>query len=315
MKISRELKTGIIAVIIIALFIWGFNFLKNQSLYDKSNTFYAEYNNVQGLSTASPVTINGLSVGKISKISFHPSKKGVMVVSIQLPNNIQFSKNSAAEIYSPDFISGKSLKINLTYDDAGFAQNGDTLRGASESSIMGMINDQLGPLQYKVESFVTEADSVMVNLNKVLNEDNKKNIKEGLQNLNSTLAHFNGVSAKLNTILSENDQKIDSLLHSANTTMHNFAEISDSLQKADLGASAMKLKNALESLSAMLGGLEKGEGNLGKLLKEEGLYENLENATKELEELLHDFKMHPKRYVNVSVFGKKEKPYVKDTVK
>ena len=121
MNVSREIKTAVIVLIIIALSFWGFNFLKNKNLYEKTRTFYAEYTNVQGLAPKSPITINGLKVGNVSDISFHPTKRGVLVAHLQLNNDVEFSVNSIAQIYSPDFISGKSLKINLSLDDAARA--------------------------------------------------------------------------------------------------------------------------------------------------------------------------------------------------
>ena len=117
MKITREIKTGVVGVLIIILFIWGYNFLKDRSLYDTSRVMYAEYDNVQGLAPKSSITINGLKVGSVTQITFHPSKKGILVAHLQLDNPIEFSVNSVAQIYSPDFISGKSLKINLVLDD------------------------------------------------------------------------------------------------------------------------------------------------------------------------------------------------------
>jgi len=311
LKISRELKTGIIAVLIIVLSVWGYNFLKNQSLYDNTRTFYATYTNVQGLIPTSPVTINGLKVGKVSKITFDPDKDktGILTVHINLTNKISFSKNSIAQIYSPDFISGKSLKINLMNDGADFARDGDTLCGEVESGILGMLNEQIAPLQSKVESFVVNTDSVMQNINNVLDAQNQKNIKISLQNLSITLEKFKSLSLRADKIFEENNSKIDSLFDNANIAMNNLAQISDSLQKANLGATALKLQNTLVSFNRILDSIEDGQGTLGKLLKDDKLYNNLENASKELEELLHEIKLHPKRFVNISVFGKKEKPY------
>lgn len=309
MKISRELKTGIIAVLIIVLSVWGYNFLKNQSLYDNTRIFYATYTNVQGLIPTSPVTINGLKVGKVSKITFDPDKKGILIVHINLTNKISFSKNSIAQIYSPDFISGKSLKINLIQDGADFAKDGDTLCGEVESGILGVLNEQIAPLQSKVESFVVNTDSVMQNINNVLDAQNQKNIKISLQNLSITLEKFKNLSLRADKIFEENNSKIDSLFDNANIAMSNFAQISDSLQKANLGATAFKLQNTLESFNKILDSIENGQGTIGKLLKDDKLYDNLENASKELEELLREIKLHPKRFVHISVFGKKEKPY------
>ena len=309
MKISRELKTGIIALLSIVLFFWGYNFLKNQSIYDKTRTYYAEYPNVQGLSPNSPITINGLSVGKVSDISFHPIKKGVLIVHLNLTNNIQFSKNSIAEIYSPDFISGKSMRINLAFDGGVIAKNGDTLIGSVESGIMGMVNEQIAPLQAKVESFVVNSDSVMQNVNKVLDAKNQQNIKASLNDLTITLEKFKNISLNVDKLFTNNKDKLDSILNNANSAMANFSKFTDSLEKVDLVATTAKLQTTLDGVNQILDSINSGEGTIGKLINDEQLYKNLEGASLEMEELIRDIKLHPKRFVHLSVFGKKEKAY------
>ncbi len=309
MKLSKELKTGIIAISIIALVIWGYNFMKDQKIFDNSRTLYAEYKNVQGLAKSSPITINGLIVGKVQKISFHPAKEGVMVATLNFTDPIEFSSNSVAEIYSPDFISGKSLKIRIAYDDAPIAKNGDTLVGKFDSGILGTINEQIAPLQTKVESFIVNTDSVMQNLNSVLGIQNQNNLKSSLVHLNATLSNFEKFSKKADKVLASNNNKIDSILNNANVAMNHFAQIMDSLEKADLGATVVRLQKTLDRFNELIAGIEQGNGSIGKLMKDDQLYLNLSNASKELEELLRDLKLHPKRYVHVSVFGKKGKPY------
>ncbi len=308
MTISKEIKTGITAVIIIFLFVWGYNFIKNQSLYDKTRTFYAEYTNVQGLAPKSPVTINGLKVGTVSEITFHPYKKGILVAHLNLSNDIQFSVNSVAQIYSPDFISGKSLKINIALDESSMAVSGDTLIGEVDAGILGMINEQIAPLQSKVESFVVNTDSVMQNVNHLMNDENQKNIRESLANMNAVLSKFNRTAANLEVMTSEGG-KVDSIMTGANITMNNLAQLSDSLQAANIGSTIAELQYSLESFNMILDSVKTGHGTLGKLMKDEALYTNLTNASKELEELLREVKEHPKRFVHLSVFGKKEKPY------
>lgn len=308
LNVSREIKTGVIVLIIIVLSFWGFNFLKNRNLYDKTRTFYAEYENVQGLSAKSPVTINGLNVGTVSEITFHPTKRGVLVAHMQLDNSIQFSVNSVAQIYSPDFISGKSLKINLSLDEGAMAVDGDTLKGEIDSGIMGMINEQIAPLQSKVESFVVHTDSVMQNVNSLIDEENQKNIKESLENFNNILRKLN-VTASYVESLSRENGKLDSIMNGANTAMYNFVQISDSINAANIGQTVVEFRHTLESFNVMLDSVNSGNGTLGKLMQDEELYDNLANASKELEELLREVKLHPKRFVHVSMFGKKEKPY------
>ncbi len=305
MKISRELKTGVAAITIILLFVWGFNFLKNQSVYDSTRTFYVKYADVQGLTSSSPVTISGLTVGKVSNISFHPEKIGVLVVRISITNSIRFSKNSIAQIYSPNLLSGKSLRIIISGDRGEFAVVGDTLKGAIDLGFLGDIGNQIGPLRSKIENFVSNTDSLMLGLTKLLDDENQKNLKLSLEN-------FKNISYKVDKILEINNNKIDSILSRANSGMLAFSQMMDSLNNANLKATVLKLEKTLTNFNQILDGIQSGTGTLGKLVNDDKLYDNLEAASKELEELLRDFKLNPKRYINVSVFGKKQKPYAEN---
>ncbi|MDZ7615160.1 MAG: MlaD family protein [Flavobacteriaceae bacterium] len=308
MKISREIKTGIIAVLIIVLFIWGYNFLKDRKILDRNRTYYAMYENVQGLVPTSPVLINGLKVGSISRITFHPTKPGMLVVHMELSNDIEFSKQTVAEIFSPDFISGKSLRLKLV-PGSDLAQSGDTLVGAISTDIMGMINEQIAPLQSKVESFVVNSDSVMTNVNRVLDARNQENIARSLENLNQTLQQIKSISMKADKMLGSNAPRFDSIMVNANHAMSGLSQMSDSLQKANISATVAKLEKSINQFNTMLDSINQGKGSLGKLMHDEALYNNMEAATKEMEALLKDMKENPKRYVHFSVFGKKETPY------
>jgi phospholipid/cholesterol/gamma-HCH transport system substrate-binding protein len=309
LKFTREFKTGVIAILILALFIWGYNFLKDVSLYDKSRILYAEYDNVQGLAPKSPITINGLKVGSVSQISFHPQKRGTLVAHLQLDDDIEFSINSVAQIYAPDFISGKSLKINLVHDGGPIAKNGDTLQGEVDSGIMGMINEQIAPLQVKVESFVVQTDSVMRSIDALIDDENQENIKKSLKSIRRILADFERSSDYIETLMGENG-KMDSIVNNTNRTLDNLAVISDSIRVADLGATVGNLEATLNNFNSLLDSIKGGGGTMSKLLNDDELYTNLANASKELEELMREIKEHPKRFVHLSVFGKKEKPYV-----
>ena len=306
-KLSRELKTGIIALGVIAIFVWGFSFIKSKNLFENNRYFYAEYDNVQGLSPSAPVTINGLKVGTINAIYFHPEKTGRLVVKFSLDNSFKFSKNSIAQIYSPDFISGKSIKI-LTSFDGAVAVKGDTLKGNVEAGILGALNDQIAPLQAKVESFLVNADTLLGGFNAIFDKESQTNIKQSLAKLNATLSTFKNTSKSLDNMLASNG-KIDSILTNATTASANLVNLSDSLNNANLKETIKKLETTLTNFNGIITSIENGEGSLGKLLKDEGLYTNLEGASKEMEELLREMKLHPKRFVHFSLFGKKPKPY------
>ena len=306
MRISKELKTGVIAVAIIVLFIWGFNFLKDQSVYDSTRNFYVEYSNIQGLKPNSAVTINGLAVGKVSNIFFHPDKEGILLVKMDITNDVEFSSNSVTKIYSPDLISPKTIKIIMATDGAESAKKGDTLTGDVDLGILGTIDDQIGPLKMKLENFVSNTDSLILDLSNLLDAENQRNLKLAIEN-------FKNLSFKVDKILESNQQRVDSLLIHTNVTMSNLSEMTDSLKKADLAATVVKLQTTLDSFNGVLDSIQSGKGSIGKLMNDDALYNNLEGASKELEELLNDFKLHPKRYVNVSVFGKKAKEYEEKT--
>ncbi len=313
MKLSRELKTGIIALLTIGMFIWGFSFLKGNDLFNSSRNFYVEYGNVQGLTVSAPVTINGLKVGSVKQIYFHPNKKGKLVVNFSLDSDYSFSKKSIAEIYSPDFISGKSIKILPLYG-ADVAISGDTLKGNIETGILGALNDQVGPLQNKIESFLTNADTLLHGFNEIVDDEGQANLKNSLTSLNTILSTFKTASRSLNGMLSK-DGKLDSVFTNATTITSNLVNLTDSLNSANLKQTVKKLETTLNKFNGILADVEDGKGSIGKLLKDEGFYDNLEGAAKEMEALLKDLKEHPKRFVHFSLFGKRPKEYKEPEVK
>ena len=311
-KLSKELKTGIIAIVVIGLFIWGFSFIKGSNLFDDNRVFYAEYDNVQGLSPSAPVTINGLKVGTINQIDFHPEKVGRLIVKFSLESKFKFSKNSIAQIYSPDFISGKSIKI-ITSINGNTAVSGDTLAGNVEAGILGALNDQIAPLQSKVESFLINADSLLVGFNNVFDKESQVNLKQSIEKLNSSLSTFKSASNSLDNMLADNG-KIDSILINATLASNNLVKMSDSLKEVNIKSTVAELESTLNNFNGILADMKDGKGSMGKLLKDEALYKNLEGASKEMEELLREMKLNPKRFVHFSLFGKKPKQYTPEEV-
>ena len=311
MKISRELKTGVVAVLVIALFIWGYNYLKGLNLFDGPiKTYFTEYNNVQGLNTASVVTINGVDVGKVLDIKFHKSeeKRGTLIVEFSVENDFEFSKSSVAKIYSASLMGGKSLAIVPSYEGET-ALPGDYLKGEIESDLFSSVTEKLNPLQAKVESVIKSADSLMTGLTDVLDPKSRQSLKASILELNATITNFKSASANVNELIKKNDDKLSKTLDNAELMTANLAKLSDTLVNANLGLTIKNLEDTIGNINNVLDGLENGEGTLGKLLKDDEMYTNLTNASKELEELLNEMKLHPKRFVHFSLFGKKDKGY------
>ncbi|MFO7673151.1 MAG: MlaD family protein [Lutibacter sp.] len=312
MKISRELKTGIVSLVIIALFIWGYNYLKGQNLFNTpSKTYFTEYSNVQGLSTASVVTLSGVEVGKVVAVRFNkdPNKRGWLIVEFSVETDLEFSKNSIAKIYSASLMGGKSLALVPSYE-GDMAKPGDYLPGEIEADVITSVSENLKPLFEKVENAVVSADSVLVGINEIMDAKTRDDLKSSIAQLNATISNFNAISKSVNEMVVTNKVKIGNTLTNAELMTSNFAKLSDSLANSNLSATIKNLETTVNSLNGIIANAESGKGTLGKLLKDEEMYNNLTSASKELDELLRDIKLNPKRFVHFSFFGKKDKGYV-----
>lgn len=309
MKISKEIKVAILVVSGILLFIFGFNYLKGENILGSSRTFYAVYDNVEGLTASTPVTINGMPVGKVIEISFKGDGSGKLLVKLLIDSEFQFSKNSRAELYETGLIGGKAIAIIPALDGAANAESESYLDGGVKAGLSELVNQRLTPLQEKIERMMLSADELLLNLNDVFDEKTKNNLKTSIAGLSATINSFKETSNVLNKTIVNNQKNIDSVLSNANSLTSNLSEITNELNEAELGETIKSLKSALQNFDNILANLEKGEGSMGKLLKDEALYNNLKGASLQLEQLLEDMKLNPKRYVHFSLFGKKPKQY------
>jgi phospholipid/cholesterol/gamma-HCH transport system substrate-binding protein len=314
---SKELKTGVAAIIILCLGYWGFNFLKGQNLLEPaSRVFYIEYDNIQGLNKASTVSINGLQVGKVTEIIFNKDslKKGKLVVKIALDNDFEFSKNSVAKIYSTSIIGGESLAIIPSYEGE-IAVSGDYLKGEVESDIFTSVGETLNPLKTKVERVIIGADSLLIALNDVLDLKSRDSFKRTILGLETTISSMTNTLSSFNKKIDSTKADIDIVLEDTKKITKNFVKVSDTLVTVNLGQTVKTLQTTLANVNGLLLGIENGKGSLGKLATDDTMYKNLTNASRELEELLKEMKINPKRFVHFSLFGKKAKPYTKEESK
>ncbi len=277
-------------------------------MFEDGKTLNAVYKEVGGLQVGTPVTINGFVVGNVTGVKFK-DESGDLSVELFIKSDFDFSKNSTAELYDTGIIGGKGIQIKPVFDGAPMAKTGDTLPSRIQLGLTQLVQKQLTPLQQKVEGAVTNADSLLMNVNEVLDDKAKRDLRETLSGLNSTVASFQKSAEVLNRILSSNESRLNESLDNFETLTSNFAKLSDSLNNAGLGRTLANLESTMGNLNKLMANIEKGDGTLGKLMKDEELYNNLNNASRELDLLLQDFRLNPKRYVNVSVFGKKQKEY------
>lgn len=307
LKITREVKTAILVISGILLFIYLFNFLKGNDILDSSRTYYTIYDNVEGLAPSTPVTINGLNVGKVQEISFTEDGSGKLLVKLVVEEEFDFSKNSEAQLYEAGLIGGKAIAIIPAFDNAENAVKGTYLKGTVKVGLSELVNQRLTPLQEKLETTFVSADSLLTNINSVFDDRTKANLKNSIAELNTTISSFKNTSESLNDLVSRNKSNLESTLNNVENISGNLSKITDSIAKSNLAETIQSLQSTISNFNNILIKIENGEGSIGKLMQDEGLYNNLESATKEMEALLKDIKLHPKRYFRI--LSKKEIPY------
>ena len=308
---SKELKTGIVAVLIIATFVWGYNFLKSQNLFDTNTRhFTVEYNKIDGLTKSSFVTINGLKVGKVEDIKFNqtPEKRGHLIVEFSIDDEFQFSKESIVTIYSPSPLSPSNLAILPSYEGET-AVSGDILKGQIESSLFTSIGERLDPLQSKLEKVLVSSDLLFKNMNEVLDTKTRESLRNSVKNIESTIWEMKKTMRSFNQIIDSTSTDLKETVTNTKNITTNLSKVSDTLANANIGAVIRKAEITLNSVNVMLEGVHNGKGTLGKLVTDDKLYNNITTMSKELEDLLREMKENPKRFVHFSMFGKKAKPY------
>ncbi|CDF79413.1 Mce family protein, partial [Formosa agariphila KMM 3901] len=261
------------------------------------------YENVEGLTPSTPVTISGLQVGNVKEITLQEDAK--LLVTLIINNEYTFSKNSKAELYDTSLIGGKAVSIVPALDNAEIAKDNDYLLAARKSGLTDIVGEKLAPLQEKIESLTHNADSLMLNINSIFDEETKASLKNAITSLDQTISSFQKTSNSLNGVIEDNKENLNTTLSNFSNASTNISKISDSLAATNFSAVVSNLEQSLESFNGVLADVNNGEGSLGKLLTDDKLYTNLEGASLQLEQLLQDMKLNPKRYVHFSLFGKK----------
>jgi phospholipid/cholesterol/gamma-HCH transport system substrate-binding protein len=318
MKISNETKIGVLTAIAITLLVLGFNFLKGKNLFGKSRTMYAKYTNVQGLATSNLVTINGLQVGSVYSITTDKNMKEILV-NMNLTKDVNIPKNSIATI-NTDLLGMKTIVIHLGDSKEYLAKN-DTITTEPTTGIFNEILSKVDPVFIQVKKAVSSIDSILFSVNRILDPTAKNNIGATLDHLNKTTANLINASASLDILLNTQTGALAKTLNNLNSFTGNLAGNNDkinslvsnldktatNLSKLDLEKTLTTLNTTIGDLKSTIGKLNSTTGTAGLLLNDTKLYNNLTATANKLNLLIDDLKTNPKRYVNISVFGKKNK--------
>ena len=317
MKISNETKVGAIAVVAIAVLILGFNFLKGKKLLSHDTMLVGKYGNVQGLQNSNPIVINGLQVGTVYRITTDKDMRQIMV-DMNITKDINIPKNSIA-IIKGNPIGTPSIEIKLG-DAVDNLKNKDTIYTEANAGIFDDVLKKVDPVLYEVRKAVTSIDTLLGKFNHVLDPTASGNISSVLANLNRVTAMMVYSTASLNTLLDTRTGALSKSLNNVSAITENFASnnakinsVMSNLDKTSSKFAELNFKKTLDTLDRtindlrnMVGKFNNSNGTLGKLINDPSLYQNLASTGNKLNLLLDDIRVNPKRYVNISVFGKKQ---------
>jgi phospholipid/cholesterol/gamma-HCH transport system substrate-binding protein len=321
LALSKEVKTGIVVVGGLALFVYGFNFLKGSDLFQHQKTIYAVYDNVDGLLESNNVQLSGMKVGLIKSIELLPgNNQGHILVTMRVENKVNIPTDSKARIVSSDLLGTKSVRLELG-SATTIVKSGDTLASEREDDLRVAVDKRIAPLQKKAEGLISSIDSVMVVVQEVLNKDARKNLTKSFESIKRAIETFEKTSIRLDALVETQEYKIMNIfskMESITTNLannndkitkvlSNFESISDSLAKSNLKSTINNANIALSDVSKILDKINKGQGTMGMLVNNDSLYRKLDKSANELDLLMLDLRENPRRYVHFSVFGGKDK--------
>ncbi|MDO6623500.1 MlaD family protein [Oceanihabitans sp. 1_MG-2023] len=283
--------------------------MKGINIFQSKNEFYTEFD-YNALTPASPVTIKGNIVGKINNIKYD-FETGKTRVAFTIDKNLKFSKDSKMRLYELGLMGGNGMAI-IPAEGGAPAKNGDFIKSEVEEGLVKSLTSNFSGLSSGLDETLESADSLLVNLNKLVEDDSDKGLKNAIGELNTTIKSFQTLSYSFNSLIAKNDATLTSMLSNFDKVSKDLGALTNDLKDVEISKTVKTLDQTLLEVNTLLTGLDQGKGTLGKLLTDEELYNNLEVASQQLQELLQDFKLNPSRYVKVSVFGKKDKEgYIK----
>lgn len=312
MKIKNETKVGILAAVAIAILVLGYSFLKGNDVFTSENIYYANYERVDGLTVSKPVYVNGYQIGRVSGLTLLPN--GTILTEFKIDKKYEVPENTIARIASTDLLGGKAIVFDLG-DSKIYAKTRDTLQSDVQKNIM----EQVEPIQKKAEALFAVLDSVLTSVNNTISPDFQMNINRSLQSIANTLNTLENTATQVDGMVGTQKSKISGILtnmESISTNFNNNNEtltriftnletVSDKAARLNFEETMNKANMAVADLQSAVDSINSGKGSLGKLLNDDKLYKNLEDASKSLDNLIIDVKENPKRYVHFSIFGRK----------
>jgi len=315
LKISDEIKIGLIILFGIGTLIWGINFLKGSNLFSSHKIFYASYDRVDGLDKASPVRVNGLKVGQIVELKMLTIPTIRVVVKMRIDGDVEITKGTKAKIVNLDLLGSKGIDLSIAVGP--IANTGDTLSSEIERSLSQMMNKEITPIAAKAANLMISLDSALAVIRSVFNKQTQENLIMVFDKLRTTSYALNDAALKLDTLVGSEEKRLKHIfsnIDAITTTLKNnnenishiltdFSAISDSISKSKIKTTILNTNRVMEDVSSVFQKIKNGEGSLGLLVNNDSLYNNLSDVSYNLDMLIKDIKNNPKQYLHFSVFG------------
>ena len=320
-KISREFKIGLIVLLSAALLVLGFNYLKGINLFEEQRTFFAIYGNVDGLQPSNPVLLQGLKVGLVKQVRFHPDGSGRIEVEFLIDDpNVNLPSDTRAKIFTSDFFGSKAIDI-LPGASMVMADSKDTLRSEVEEDLTTTIKNEFEPLKAKINELTSGIDVIVTNLKTVFEDDATQGLPQVFASLQRTMETLEATAEKLDATVADNRSSINGIINNVNAIsanirdnndelnaiVRNVSQLSDSLAQLNVNQTIRKADAAMGSLAEVMQKVENGEGSLGLLVSSDSLHNEVVRTNQELQLLINDIYENPWRYIHVSIFGKRER--------
>ena len=295
--LTKEVKIGIAIAVALGMLIYGINYLRGINLFKPSTYYYVKYTNINGLAKSSPVFADGFRVGIVREIHYDYERPGNVTVEVEMDVEMRVPKGSTAELVT-EMLGTVKMNLLLANNPREAYQVGDTIPGVLNNGPLDALTSKLLP---QLEVMVPRIDSILVSLNQLLADPS---LKSALHSVDATAANLKQATAQLNVLMGEDIPQITGKL---NKIGDNFMAISDNLKGIDYASTFEKVDATMANLKGVTDRLNSKDNTIGLLLNDTSLYDNLNTTGANAASLLEDLRLHPKRYVHFSLFGRKEK--------
>lgn len=299
MKNTKELRIALAAILAIVILFFGMNFLKGVSMFSNDNIYFAKFNDISGLTNSSPIYANGYKVGTVKAIDFDFQGNNGVVVAFSLDENMRLPEGTTAAVES-DLMGNVQMKLMLSSAGKGIISVGDTIEGGQESGTI----DQLSAMVPTIEKMLPKLDSILMNVNMLLADPA---IEMSLHNVHAITEDLTQSTRQLNTLLATVNGNVPAMMNKANGVLDNTQRLTANLASVDVATTMAQVDQTIANMKELTERINSNEGTLGLMMRDPTLYNNMTGTVASADSLLTNIRMHPKRYVHFSIFGRKDK--------